>query len=154
MDTALLTWNRVVSCNGIFTNIISDRDPQLTSALWTNIQKLFVTKSSLNKAYHPQTDGLAESMIQNLGEIVKGFCEYGLKLKDWDEFTHDQCTLLPELKSAYKTSIYASTNKTTAIIQKGWNPRLPQDSLSNPTEAILKGTLERAGKHAARCMDD
>ncbi|MBW0511910.1 hypothetical protein O181_051625 [Austropuccinia psidii MF-1] len=29
MDTALLIWNRVVSWTGIFTNIISDRDPKL-----------------------------------------------------------------------------------------------------------------------------
>ncbi|MBW0527997.1 hypothetical protein O181_067712 [Austropuccinia psidii MF-1] len=34
MDTALLLWNRVVSWTGIFTNIISDRDPKFTSALW------------------------------------------------------------------------------------------------------------------------
>ncbi|MBW0589359.1 hypothetical protein O181_129074 [Austropuccinia psidii MF-1] len=33
MDTALLIWNRVVSWTGIFTNIISDRDPKFTSAL-------------------------------------------------------------------------------------------------------------------------
>ncbi|MBW0532389.1 hypothetical protein O181_072104 [Austropuccinia psidii MF-1] len=33
MDTALLIWNRVVSRTGIFTNIISDRDPKFTSAL-------------------------------------------------------------------------------------------------------------------------
>ncbi|MBW0571268.1 hypothetical protein O181_110983 [Austropuccinia psidii MF-1] len=33
MDTALLIWNRVVSWTGIFTNIMSDRDPKFTSAL-------------------------------------------------------------------------------------------------------------------------
>ncbi|MBW0516630.1 hypothetical protein O181_056345 [Austropuccinia psidii MF-1] len=38
MDTALLICNRVVSWTGIFTNIISDRDPTFTSALWTKIQ--------------------------------------------------------------------------------------------------------------------
>ncbi|MBW0559243.1 hypothetical protein O181_098958 [Austropuccinia psidii MF-1] len=35
MDTALLIWNRVISWTGIFTNIISDRDPKFTSVLWT-----------------------------------------------------------------------------------------------------------------------
>ncbi|MBW0530633.1 hypothetical protein O181_070348 [Austropuccinia psidii MF-1] len=30
MDTALLIWNRVISWTGIFTNIISDRDPIFT----------------------------------------------------------------------------------------------------------------------------
>ncbi|MBW0541364.1 hypothetical protein O181_081079 [Austropuccinia psidii MF-1] len=30
MDKALLIWNRVVSWTGIFTNMISDRDPKFT----------------------------------------------------------------------------------------------------------------------------
>ncbi|MBW0475414.1 hypothetical protein O181_015129 [Austropuccinia psidii MF-1] len=41
MDTAILIWNRVVSCAGIFTNLISDRDPKFTSKLWTNLNNLF-----------------------------------------------------------------------------------------------------------------
>ncbi|MBW0567512.1 hypothetical protein O181_107227 [Austropuccinia psidii MF-1] len=33
IDTALLIWIRVISCTGIFTNIMSDKDHRLTSAL-------------------------------------------------------------------------------------------------------------------------
>ncbi|MBW0521571.1 hypothetical protein O181_061286 [Austropuccinia psidii MF-1] len=44
MDTALLLWNRVIFHTGLFNNIISDRDPKLTSALWTNIHRFFGTK--------------------------------------------------------------------------------------------------------------
>ncbi|MBW0566427.1 hypothetical protein O181_106142 [Austropuccinia psidii MF-1] len=44
MDTALMKWNRVVSWTGIFANIISDRDPKFTSALWKNLHQLFGTK--------------------------------------------------------------------------------------------------------------
>ncbi|MBW0518055.1 hypothetical protein O181_057770 [Austropuccinia psidii MF-1] len=44
MDTALLIWNRVVAWTGIFTNIISDRDPKFTSALWKNLHQLFGPK--------------------------------------------------------------------------------------------------------------
>ncbi|MBW0592901.1 hypothetical protein O181_132616 [Austropuccinia psidii MF-1] len=64
LDTALLILNRVVSWTGIFTNIISDRDPKFTSALWTNLHQLFGTKLSFSTAYHPQTDDLAERMSQ------------------------------------------------------------------------------------------
>ncbi|MBW0583761.1 hypothetical protein O181_123476 [Austropuccinia psidii MF-1] len=63
MDTALSIWNRVISWICIFTNIISDRDPKLTSELWKNLHQLFGTKLSFSTAYHPQTDGLAERMI-------------------------------------------------------------------------------------------
>ncbi|MBW0588145.1 hypothetical protein O181_127860 [Austropuccinia psidii MF-1] len=129
MDTALSIWNRVVSWTGIFTNIISDRDPKLTSALWTNLHQLFGTKLSFSTAYHPQTDGLAERMIQTLEDIVRRFCAYGLEFKYCDGFTHYWFTLLPALELAYKTSIHASTNQTPAILEKGWNPKLHQDSL-------------------------
>ncbi|MBW0575823.1 hypothetical protein O181_115538 [Austropuccinia psidii MF-1] len=59
MDTALVIWNTVGSWTGMFTNIISDRDPKFTSALWANIHQLFGTKLSFSTAYHPQADGLA-----------------------------------------------------------------------------------------------
>ncbi|MBW0534974.1 hypothetical protein O181_074689 [Austropuccinia psidii MF-1] len=109
MDTALLIWNIVVSWTGIFTNIISDRDPKFTSALWTNL--------SLQPTTH-------------------------------------------RLMLEYKTSIHASTNQTPAILEKGWNPKLPQDSLRkdlveiNPTASSFEGILDRARKHEVRLMED
>ncbi|MBW0540180.1 hypothetical protein O181_079895 [Austropuccinia psidii MF-1] len=97
MDTALLIWNRVISWTGTFTNIIIDRDVKFHSALWTNLHQLFGKKLSFSTAYHPQTDGIAERMIQTLEDMVRTFCAYGLEFKDCDGFTHDWCTLLPEL---------------------------------------------------------
>ncbi|MBW0569964.1 hypothetical protein O181_109679 [Austropuccinia psidii MF-1] len=85
---------------------------------------------------------------------------YGLKLKDCYEFTHDWCTLLPELQLAHTTSIHASTNQTAAILEKGCNPKLTQDSLRkyfveiHPTAASFKGMLEKTQKHPIRCMED
>ncbi|MBW0582825.1 hypothetical protein O181_122540 [Austropuccinia psidii MF-1] len=103
MAAALLIWNRVVSWTGIFTNIISDRDPKFTSELWTNLHQLFVTKLSLSAAYHPQTDGLPHSIIQALEDMVRRFCAYGLEFKDCYGFTHDWCTMLPPLELENKT---------------------------------------------------
>ncbi|MBW0536563.1 hypothetical protein O181_076278 [Austropuccinia psidii MF-1] len=40
-------------------------------------------------SYHPQTDGLAERMIQASEDIIRRFCAYGLEFKDSDGFTHD-----------------------------------------------------------------
>ncbi|MBW0512473.1 hypothetical protein O181_052188 [Austropuccinia psidii MF-1] len=133
-DTAILIWNRVVSWTSIFTNIISDRDPKFTSALWKNLHQLFGTKLSFSTAYHPQTDGLAERMIQTLEDMVR--------------------------KLEYKESNHASTNQTPDILENGWKPKLPQDSLRkdlveiHPTAATFKGILEKTRKHAVRCMED
>ncbi|MBW0502696.1 hypothetical protein O181_042411 [Austropuccinia psidii MF-1] len=66
MDTALILWSRVISHTGLFKNIISDRDPKLRYARYTNLHRFFGTKLSFSTAYHPQADGLAERMIQNL----------------------------------------------------------------------------------------
>ncbi|MBW0502956.1 hypothetical protein O181_042671 [Austropuccinia psidii MF-1] len=115
---------------------------------------------SFSTAYHPQTDGLAERMIQNLEDMVRFFCSYGLDFKYSDGLTHYLCTLLPSLELSYITSIHASTNQTPAILEKGWNPRLLQDFLRNnlfernPTAATCKGILDKARKHAVRCMED
>ncbi|MBW0514537.1 hypothetical protein O181_054252 [Austropuccinia psidii MF-1] len=160
MDTALLIWNRVVSLMGILKNIISERDLKATSEVWKNLNHFFGTKLFFSTAYHPQNDGLAERMIQTLEDMVKRFCAYGLEFKDCDGLTHDWFTLLPTLELAYKTSTHASTNQTSAILEKGWNPKLPQDSLRkylveiNPTASSFKGMLEKAIRHVVRCMED
>ncbi|MBW0531659.1 hypothetical protein O181_071374 [Austropuccinia psidii MF-1] len=94
MDTAILIWNRVISWTGIFTKIISDRDPKSTLELWENLHQLFATKLSFSIDYHPQTDGLAERMIQTLEDMFRIFCAYGLELKNIDVFIYYWLTLL------------------------------------------------------------
>ncbi|MBW0465766.1 hypothetical protein O181_005481 [Austropuccinia psidii MF-1] len=160
MDTALLIWNRIISWTGIFTNIISDRDPKFSSELCKNLHQSFGTNLSFSTAYHPLTVGLAERMIQTLEDMVKGICAYGLELEYCDGFTHNWCTLLPALELTLKTSIHSSTNQTPAILEKGYNPKLPQDSSRkdlveiNPTASSFKVIKAKARKHAIRCMED
>ncbi|MBW0589531.1 hypothetical protein O181_129246, partial [Austropuccinia psidii MF-1] len=108
------------SYNACLVLVDSDRDPKFTSALWTNLHNLFGTKLSISTAYHPQTDGLAERMIQTLEDMIRRFCAYGVEFKDSDGFPHDWCTLIPALELKYKTSIHSSTGKTPAKLEKGW----------------------------------
>ncbi|MBW0478379.1 hypothetical protein O181_018094 [Austropuccinia psidii MF-1] len=89
MDKALLLCSRAISHTDLCKNIISDRDPKFTSALWTNLHRFPGTKLSFSTAYHPQTDGLAEGMIQISENMIWIFCAYVLELKDSDGFTHD-----------------------------------------------------------------
>ncbi|MBW0505817.1 hypothetical protein O181_045532 [Austropuccinia psidii MF-1] len=104
-DTAIMIWNKVIGHTALFQNIPSDRDPKFTSELWTNLCSCFGTKLSFSTAYHPQTDGLQERMIQTSEDMIRRFCAYGLEFKDSDCFTHDWCTLIPALELAYKASI-------------------------------------------------
>ncbi|MBW0502884.1 hypothetical protein O181_042599 [Austropuccinia psidii MF-1] len=50
MDTAIMIRNKVIGHSGLFQNIISDRDPKFTSALWINLNNLFGTKLSFSTA--------------------------------------------------------------------------------------------------------
>ncbi|MBW0504138.1 hypothetical protein O181_043853 [Austropuccinia psidii MF-1] len=97
MDTAIMIWNEGISHTGLFQYIISDRDPKFTSALWKNLHHSFCTKLSFSTAYHPHIDGLAERMIQNLEEMIRGFCNCDLEFRDSDGFSHDWCTIIPTL---------------------------------------------------------
>ncbi|MBW0485933.1 hypothetical protein O181_025648 [Austropuccinia psidii MF-1] len=98
MYTALLIWNRAISHDDLFENIISDIEPKFTSALWTSLNELLGTKLSLSTAYYPETDELEEKMIQTLQDLIKRFYAYGLEFKDSDGFTHYWCTLIPDLE--------------------------------------------------------
>ncbi|MBW0562286.1 hypothetical protein O181_102001 [Austropuccinia psidii MF-1] len=99
-------------------------------------------------------------MTQTLEAMIRRFCAYGLKFKDSDGFTHYWCTLIPALELEYKTSIHSSTGKTPAMLEKGWNPRLPYDTLKkdlvdiHPTASSFNIMLDKARHHANRCMQD
>ncbi|MBW0542628.1 hypothetical protein O181_082343 [Austropuccinia psidii MF-1] len=160
METAIMIFNKFISHTGIFQNIISNRDPKFTSALWTNLHNLFGTKLSFSKAYHPQIDGLTERMIQTLEYMIRRFCAYGLEFKDSDGFTRDWCKLITALELEYKKSIHSSTDKTPAILEKGFNPRLQYDTLKkdsvdiHPKASSFKLMPDKARNHANRCMQD
>ncbi|MBW0563444.1 hypothetical protein O181_103159 [Austropuccinia psidii MF-1] len=154
-----LLWNRVISHTGLLENIISDRDSKFTPALWTNLHRLLGTKLSFSTAYHPQTDGLAQRIIQTLEDMIRGFCAYGLELKDSDGFTQDWCTLRPAFQLAYKTSIHASTRKTPAMLGEVWNPKLPVDTLKkdlvdvHPTASSFKLLLDKGRHHKKQSIN-
>ncbi|MBW0477400.1 hypothetical protein O181_017115 [Austropuccinia psidii MF-1] len=50
MHTALLFWNNIISTCGVPKTIISDRDPKLTTELWTNLSEVLGTKLSFYTA--------------------------------------------------------------------------------------------------------
>ncbi|MBW0555419.1 hypothetical protein O181_095134 [Austropuccinia psidii MF-1] len=139
-----MIWNIVINHKGLFQNIISDRNPKFTLALWTNLHIFFGTKLSFSKAYHPQTEALAEIMIQKLEGMIKRFCYYGLELKDSDCFTHDWCTLIPALELAYKTSVYSSTGKAPEMLEKASSFKIMLDKERHHAIRFIQDTFKYA----------
>ncbi|MBW0580772.1 hypothetical protein O181_120487 [Austropuccinia psidii MF-1] len=119
MDTALLFWNNIISTCGVPKIIISDRDPKFISEFWTNLYDMQGTKLTFSADYHPQTDGLAERIIQTMEDIIRRFCAYGMEYKDHEGYTHDWVNLLPEVQLAYNTSQHYATGKSPSLVEKG-----------------------------------
>ncbi|MBW0547117.1 hypothetical protein O181_086832 [Austropuccinia psidii MF-1] len=92
--------------------------------------------------------------------MIRRVCAYGLEFKYSDGFTHDWCTLIPALGLAYKTSIQDSTGKTLTMLEKGWNPELPVDTLKkdfvdiHPTSLSFKLLHDKVRHHANQSMND
>ncbi|MBW0534781.1 hypothetical protein O181_074496 [Austropuccinia psidii MF-1] len=149
MDTALLFWNNIISTCGI---------PKCTSDFWTNLYDMLGINLAFSTAYHPQTDGLAERMIQTMEDILRRLCAYDMEYKDHEGYTHYWVTLLPAVKLAFNTSQYSTTGKSPSLVEKGWNPLLPVDHLKkniltiHPTAKYFHDMWKRACDTAARCI--
>ena len=63
--------NKVVRFHGVPTSIVSNRDPRFTSRLWPSIQHALGTNLSISTAFHPQTDGQSERVIQILEDLLR-----------------------------------------------------------------------------------
>ncbi|MBW0476109.1 hypothetical protein O181_015824 [Austropuccinia psidii MF-1] len=114
------------------------------------------TNFAFSTAYHPQTGGLGERMIQTMEEILRRLCAYGMEDKDHERYTNTWVTLLPSVQLAYNTSQHSTTGKIPALVEKGWNPLLPVDHLKknlltiHPKAKYFHEMWKRAGEKAAK----
>ena len=60
----------IVSLHGVPISIISDRGTQFTSRFWQKLQEALGTQLDFSTAFHPQTDGQSERMIQTLEDML------------------------------------------------------------------------------------
>nr|GFD18768.1 reverse transcriptase domain-containing protein [Tanacetum cinerariifolium] len=68
---ARLYINEIIARHGVPVSIISDRDSYFTSRFWKSLQKALGTQLDLSTAYHPETDGQSEPIIQTLKDILR-----------------------------------------------------------------------------------
>ncbi|MBW0505180.1 hypothetical protein O181_044895 [Austropuccinia psidii MF-1] len=99
-------------------------------------------------------------MIRTLEETIRISSVFGLKFNVSNGFIHDLCTLITALELEYKPSIHFSTLKTPAMLEIGWNHRIPYYNLKNnlvnihPPNTSFKIMLEKARHHGKRDMQD
>ena len=89
----------IVRLHGIPLLIVSDRDPRFTSRFWKELQSAFGTRLNFSTAFHPQTDGQFERVIQVLEDMLWG-CVLDFS-GSWDRY-------IPLMEFAYNNSYQSS----------------------------------------------
>ncbi|KAK5773241.1 hypothetical protein PVK06_049546 [Gossypium arboreum] len=89
----------IVRLHGVPVSIISDRDPRFTSRFWKKLQEALGTRLDFSTAFHPQTDGQSERVIQILEDMLRG-CIIDFR-GSWKDY-------LPLAEFAYNNSYQAS----------------------------------------------
>ncbi|KAL2249898.1 UNVERIFIED_CONTAM: Transposon Tf2-12 polyprotein [Sesamum indicum] len=91
--------SEIVRLHGVPISIVSDRDPRFTSRFWESLQRALGIKLHFSTAFHPQTDGQSERMIQILEDMMRA-CTMEFK-GNWDDH-------LPLMEFAYNNSFHSS----------------------------------------------
>ena len=68
---AKLYVNEIFRLHGIPISIVYGCDPWFTSRFWKELQSVLGTRLNFSTAFHPQTDGQSERVIQVLEDILK-----------------------------------------------------------------------------------
>ena len=75
MEYAQIFVDNVFRLHGLPEVIISDRDPRFTGKFWRSLFDLLGTDLRFSIAFHPQTDGQSEQMIQTLENFLRPYVE-------------------------------------------------------------------------------
>ena len=68
---AKLYIREIVRLHGIPISIISDRDSRFTLRFWGKLQEALIRRLNFSAAFHPQTDGQSERVIQVLEDMLR-----------------------------------------------------------------------------------
>ena len=96
---AKLYVEKIVRLHGVSLSIVLDRDPHFTSKFWKELQSALGTQLKFSIAFHPQTDGQSERLIQVLEDMLRG-CVMEFS-GSWDRY-------IPLMEFAYNNSFQSS----------------------------------------------
>jgi transposase InsO family protein len=98
-DVAHVFISELICLHGLPKKIISDRDSQFTSRIWTSLQSSLRTQLNLSTTYHLETDGKTERVNQVMENMLRMYV--------MDNQTHWE-KYLPLVKFAYNNNFHTS----------------------------------------------
>ncbi|GKE13031.1 putative reverse transcriptase domain-containing protein [Tanacetum coccineum] len=89
----------IICRHGVPLSIISDKDSRFASGFWRSLQKALGTDVNMSTAYHLETDGQSERIIQTLEDMLRAcVIDFG---SSWDRH-------VPLVEFSYNNSYHAS----------------------------------------------
>ncbi|XP_061886375.1 uncharacterized protein LOC133636399 [Entelurus aequoreus] len=93
LETAQLLVLHAFRLHGIPTDVVSDRGPQFSSAVWRAFCKSLGASPSLSSGYHPQSNGQTERTNQDLEAAIRCTCHQQpatwSESLPWIEYAHN-----------------------------------------------------------------
>ena len=79
---ARMFFKYVIAVFGVPTHVMTDRGSSFTAEFFSHIMKLFNIKHRMSASRAPRSNGLAESLVKRVSELVKRLCEKDTDIED------------------------------------------------------------------------
>ncbi|PKI38237.1 hypothetical protein CRG98_041376 [Punica granatum] len=113
---AQLFIKEIMRLHGVSVSIVSDRGSYFTSKYWNSFVTAMGMKLNLTIAFHPESDGQSERIIQTLEDMLRA-CVIEFQ-GSWDDY-------LPLMEFAYNNSYQSSVGMASYESLYGRACRLP-----------------------------
>ena len=144
---ARLCWDHVWKDFGLPRIIISDRGPQFASNFIKAHNEMLGITTSLSTAYHPQSDGQSERMIQEVQKTLRMYVNH---------YQNDWAAKLSTIEFASNNAVKSSTGYTPFFLVNGQHPNpgtIPEDlSSKNPSTEEFIQNLKKAREEAQKAL--